>query len=140
MLAAIKRDTPKNKDTGKLKADLAALQAEKPQALRVPQLLLGDETPESLAWKLARQYPTVGVVSSEAGLIFGSHGMGRDSVMRNLGLLNILWDGGRLSIGRKSSESFTVRGARLTISLQVQEEILRSFIASITLVREAHHS
>jgi len=56
--------------------------------------------------------------------------------MRNLGLLNILWDGGRLSVGRKSSESFTVRGARLTISLQVQEEILRSFIEqSGTLAR-----
>lgn len=47
--------------------------------------------------------------------------------MRNLGLLNILWDGGELSVGRRTSESFTVRGARLTVALQVQEATLRSF-------------
>jgi putative DNA primase/helicase len=53
--------------------------------------------------------------------------MNRDSIMRNLSLLNILWDGGTLSIGRRTSESFTVRGARLTVALQVQEMTLRSF-------------
>ncbi|MCB2261488.1 MAG: DUF3987 domain-containing protein [Candidatus Thiosymbion ectosymbiont of Robbea hypermnestra] len=54
--------------------------------------------------------------------------MSKDSIMRNLSLLNTLWDGGELPIGRKSSESFTVRGTRLTISLQVQEAVLRNFI------------
>jgi putative DNA primase/helicase len=53
--------------------------------------------------------------------------MGKDSIMRNLALLNILWDGGTLTIGRKTSESFTMRGARLTVALQVQEATLRSF-------------
>jgi putative DNA primase/helicase len=53
--------------------------------------------------------------------------MGKDSVMRNLALLNILWDGGTHSVGRRTSESFTVRGARLTVALQVQEPTLRSF-------------
>lgn len=47
--------------------------------------------------------------------------------MRNLALLNILWDGGTHSVGRRSSESFTVKGARLTVALQVQEATLRSF-------------
>jgi hypothetical protein len=47
--------------------------------------------------------------------------------MRNLSLLNVLWDGGELSIGRRTSESFTVRGARLTVGLQIQEAALRSF-------------
>jgi putative DNA primase/helicase len=80
-----------------------------------------------LAWSLARHWPSAGVVSSEAGLIFGAHGMGKDSIMRNLGLLNILWDGGAHSIGRRTSESFTVKGARLTVGLQIQETTLRSF-------------
>jgi putative DNA primase/helicase len=53
--------------------------------------------------------------------------MGKDSVMRNLALLNILWDGGVLSVGRRTSDSFTVRGARLTMALQVQELTLRTF-------------
>jgi putative DNA primase/helicase len=77
----------------------------------VPRLILGDETPESLAWKLAKQWPSAGILSSEAGVVFGSHGMGKDSAMRNLSLLNVLWDGGTLSVGRRTSESFTVRGA-----------------------------
>jgi putative DNA primase/helicase len=53
--------------------------------------------------------------------------MGKDSVMRNLGLLNQLWDGTSLTIDRRSTESFTVRGARLTVALQVQEPTLREF-------------
>ena len=47
--------------------------------------------------------------------------------MRNLGLLNILWDGGAHSIGRRTSESFTVRGVRFTMAMQIQEATLRSF-------------
>jgi putative DNA primase/helicase len=54
--------------------------------------------------------------------------MGKESIMRNLSLFNVLWDGGALPIGRRTSESFTVRGARATLSLQVQEAALRNFI------------
>jgi putative DNA primase/helicase len=76
---------------------------------------------------LAKNWPSGGVVSAEAGIVFGAHGMGKDSVMRNLALLNVLWDGGNLTIDRRTTESFTVRGARLTVALQVQEATLRSF-------------
>jgi putative DNA primase/helicase len=68
-------------------------------------------------------------VSAEAGIVFGGHAMGKDSVMRNLAQLNQLWDGASLSIERRSTESFTVRGARLTMALQVQEPTLREFFA-----------
>jgi putative DNA primase/helicase len=44
-----------------------------------------------------------------------------------MGLLNVLWDGGSLSIGRRTSESFTVNGARLTVALQIQEATLKAF-------------
>lgn len=49
--------------------------------------------------------------------------------MRNLSLLNILWDGGTHSIGRRTSESFTVRGARLTMGLMIQEITLREYFS-----------
>lgn len=127
ILAAIKGAGKSGKATDKLRRDLAELQRDKPEPPRVPRLLLGDETPENLAWGLAKQWPSAGVVSAEAGLIFGAHGMGKDSVMRNLGLLNVLWDGGSHSVGRRTSESFTVKGARLTVALQIQEMTLRSF-------------
>lgn len=132
ILAAIKQAgkmaKPVNgKDIKALRAELAEHEHHKPEPPRVPRLLLGDETPENLAWRLATQWPSAGVVSAEAGIVFGAHGMGKDSVMRNLGLLNVLWDGGTHSVGRRTSDSFTVKGARLTVALQIQESTLRSF-------------
>ena len=56
--------------------------------------------------------------------------MGGDSVMRNLATLNQLWDGATLKTKRRSSESFNVRGARLTMALQVQEATIRAFFDS----------
>jgi len=86
-------------------------------------------TPENLAWRLATEWPSGGVVSAEAGIILGAHGMGKDSAMRNLALHNILWDGSSHEVGRRTSESFTLKGARLTLGLQIQEMALRGFIA-----------
>lgn len=106
---------------------LRELEHEKPCPPRVPRLLYTDATPEALAYGLARGWPAGGVVSAEAGAVFGAHGMGKDSVMRNLALLNVLWDGGSLTVDRRTAESFTVQGARLTVALQVQEATLRSF-------------
>ena len=110
--------------------DLHDLDNRKPIAPKVPRLIYGDATPEALQYALATQWPSGGVVSSEAGSVFGSHGMGRESVMRNLAALNQLWDGAELKTERRSSESFTVRGARLTMALQVQEATIRAFFAS----------
>jgi putative DNA primase/helicase len=136
ILAAIRNAGKAGKPTDKLKHDLEETQHNKPESPGIPRLLLGDETPENLAWSLAKHWPSSGVISSEAGLIFGSHGMGKESVMRNLALYNVLWDGGVHNVGRRTSESFTVRDARLTVGLQIQEITLREFIdKSGTLAR-----
>ena len=127
LMEKIKQLAKRGEATTSIENSLQELEHEKPEAPKVPKLLRGDETPENLAWVLAREWPSGGVVSSEAGVVFGAHGMGKDSIMRNLALLNILWDGGELSIGRRTTESFTVRGARLTMALQVQETTLRTF-------------
>lgn len=116
-----------NKPTAGMESALRDLEHDKPEPPRIPRLLYADATPEALAYGLAKQWPSGGVVSAEAGIVFGSHGMGKDSIMRNLGLLNQLWDGASLTIDRRSTESFTVRGARLTVALQVQEPTLREF-------------
>ena len=50
--------------------------------------------------------------------------------MRNLATLNQLWDGNPLRIDRRTSDSFSVQGARLTMALQVQESTLRAFFDS----------
>ncbi|WP_461584360.1 DUF3987 domain-containing protein [Tepidiphilus sp. HLB4] len=116
-----------SKDTKELEESLRKLGRIKPEAPRVPRYIYTDTTPEALAFELGKRWPTGGVISSEAGIVFGGHAMGRDSVMRNLALLNQLWDGAGLRIDRRSSESFEVNGARLTVWLQIQEQTLREF-------------
>jgi len=123
----IRRLAKTGKPAGDQEAELRDHEHDKPEPPRVPQLIYGDATPEALKWNLAKGWPSGGVVSSEAGLVFGAHGMGKDSVMRNLATLNQLWDGVDIATERRTSESFTVHGARLTIALQVQEATLRSF-------------
>jgi putative DNA primase/helicase len=118
------------KDVSKFKNDLRMLERDKPQPPRVPRLMYGDATPEALAHKLGTQYPSGGFMSAEAGTVLGSHGMGRESATRNLAQLNVLWDGGTLTIDRRTSDSFTVAGARLTIGLMVQEAALQDFLSS----------
>lgn len=125
----IRQLAKEQKSTAGMEGALRDLEHDKPEPPRIPRLLYADVTPEALAYGLAKQWPSGGVVSAEAGIVFGSHGMGRDSVMRNLGLLNQLWDGKSLTIDRRTTESFTVKGARLTVALQVQEPTLREFFA-----------
>lgn len=115
-------------DCGALTRELAEAEAERPLVLRVPRLIHADATPEALAWSLASGWPSGGVMSSEAGIVFGGHGMGRESVMRNLALLNALWEGTMHRVDRRASDCFTVEGARLTMGLATQPETVRQFI------------
>ncbi|RLA03885.1 MAG: hypothetical protein DRQ54_10230 [Gammaproteobacteria bacterium] len=115
------------KPTREQELELHDLEQEEPKSPRIPRLIYGDATPEALKWNLAKGWPSGGVVSSEAGSVFGAHGMGNDSVLRNLATLNQLWDGADIATERRTSESFTVSGARFTMALQVQPATLSSF-------------
>jgi hypothetical protein len=128
LLMAIRSAAKAGRSIEALRLELVAAENAKPEAPRVPRLLRMDDTPEKLAWVLAKEWPAAAVLSSEAAIVFGGHAMGKDSVMRNLALLNVLWDGGTFHIGRRTTESFTVKGARLTLALQIQEAVLRRFI------------
>ncbi len=123
----IRQSTKNGKPVKDLEVELNTLQNQKPNAPRIPKHVYADATPEALKWSLAKNWPSGGIVSSEAGIVFGAHGMNRESIMRNLATLNQLWDGDTITTERRSTESFTVHGARLTIALQVQEATLRSF-------------
>lgn len=129
ILAAIKKAGEKNEQTQEAQNRLAELEHAEPARPRFPRLLYGDVTPEALAFSLAKSWPCGGVVSSEGGSVLGAHGMGKDSVMRNLAMLNQLWEGRMDPIDRRTTESFSVKGARLTVALQVQDATLREFFS-----------
>jgi len=118
----------KDTEISKWEEKLREMENVKPSPPRVPRLIYNDTTPEALKWSMAKQWPVAGIVSSEAGTVFGSHGMGKGSIMRNLAIMNKLWDGTELITDRRASESFTVLNGRLSTVLQVQEDTLRTFL------------
>ena len=124
---AIKQAARSGKPTSEKEDELERLEADKPEAPRVPTLIYGDSTPEALAFNLAQGWPSGGVLSSEAGIVFGGHAMGRNSIMRNLSLLNSLWDGRGHKVHRRTADPFTMEGVRLTMGLAVQPNTVHAF-------------
>jgi putative DNA primase/helicase len=110
------------------RADLAQIEGEKPRDPRIPRLIYEDVTSEKLGKALATEWPSGGIFSSEGGAVLGGHSMGKDAIGRTLALLNKLWDGAPHIVDRATAPSFAVRGARMTISLQVQPHVLADFL------------
>ena len=123
----IRQLAKEGKPTETQESTLHDLEDCRPEPPRVPRLIYVDATPEALKWHLAKAWPTGGIVSSEGGLVLGGHAMGKDANMRHFATLNQLWDGKAIATERRTSESFTVRGARLSIALQVQAPTLHHF-------------
>lgn len=96
--------------------------SKEPQQQRNYKLIFSNTTPAKIALDLYENWPSAGLISDEAGSLF------RGAAMKDLGMLNQLWDGTTLSVDRVSSPSFKVRDARLTISLMVQGEILNQYL------------
>ncbi len=94
-----------------------------PKQQRQYRLMVSNITPEKLLSDLNENWPSVGLFSNEAGSLF------RSGAMRNLGMLNQLWDGAPLSVDRVSSPSFKVNNARLSVSLMVQGQVMENFLA-----------
>lgn len=116
------------KDTSVQEAALFAHHATRPVAPIIPRIVYGDATPEALTRGLAAEWPSGGVISSEGGAVFGGHAMGKESQMRNMAVLNELWDGKPIRIDRRASESYTAKGTRLTVAVQVQPATLSAFM------------
>ena len=94
-----------------------------PRRPRELKMLYTDMTPEGLLKGLHLKHRHAGLIAAEGGIVFNSR------AMQNLGLLNDLWDGRDVPVDRASSESFTVRDARLTISVMVQPDIIRKYLS-----------
>lgn len=128
LLEAIKRKRRDGQSTVDDEQALKALATEVPEPVKVPRLMYADATPEALSHALATGWPSAAVMSAEAGAVFGAHGMGYETILRNLALLNVLWDGGEIAVDRRSKSSFRLRDRRLTFGVMVQPEALRGFI------------
>lgn len=116
-------------DIEDIESKIKSLMCNKPKKPIVPRIMFTDTTPEALASTLACEHHSGAIISSEAGSVLGGHSMNQESIMRNLSLLNTLWDGGNFYNDRRSSEkNFVLQGARLTISISVQHETFIKFL------------
>ena len=114
----------KPQEAERLRAELAAHALQKPPEVIVPRLRYEDVNPQSLAFLLATGYPSAALWSDEGGMVTGSLGMGKDSLLGFLAALNRLWDGGAIRHDRKQAQSVHLEGRRLTVSLMVQPAVL----------------
>jgi putative DNA primase/helicase len=125
---ALKRDSEKGLPTQEIEQRINALYLEEPLAPRGTNFLLEDATPEGLIKLMDKGHPTSGLFSSEAGIVFGSHGMASDSAMRNMATLNKFWDGDAIRVTRSdTNKNVLLTGRRLTLSLAVQASTVRTF-------------
>lgn len=124
-------DLESENDIFNLEKLLLELDRQKPIPPKVPRLIYSDVTPESLKKNLAINWPSAGIISSEGGVVFGAHGMNKDSAMRNLATYNYGWDGKGIPTDRTTTESFNVEEVRLTMAIQVQQETLKEFTSRL---------
>jgi putative DNA primase/helicase len=124
--AAIKSAVRKtSEDAGKLRQRLLEHSLQKPAELIAPRLRYEDVNPQSLAFMLATGHPSAALWSDEGGMVTGSLGMGKESLLGFMAGLNRLWDGGEIHHDRKQAQSVHLEGRRLTVSLMVQPMVLR---------------
>ncbi|WP_198285075.1 DUF3987 domain-containing protein [Solidesulfovibrio carbinoliphilus] len=125
---ALKNAAKAGKPTDELRARMRCVESDRPQAPRIPRLFYSDVTIERLRAKLAEVWPSAGLVTAEGGIVFGAHAMNADNIMRTMGAINVLWDGGRLEVDRVTNGDLVVESARLTVSLFVQPDVIQTFM------------
>ena len=117
-------------EVASLQHDLEILERDAPREPIVPRLFYEDVSPEALAERMAFGWPSASLWSDEAGLVVGGRGMGDDSLMRYLALLNRFWDGLPFERDRTVAKSFIVRGRRFSSSLMMQPTVMSKLLSS----------
>ena len=121
--------TAKAEQAERLNREFAVLQqklqdhlSNEPPRQRNCKLIINNVTPQKIALNFHENWPSACLISDEAGSLF------RGEAMRDLGMLNQLWDGATLTVDRGSSPSFKLKDVRLTISLMVQGKVLLNYL------------
>lgn len=108
--------------TTEAKNRLASIDEGKPEKPRKTKIVYNDTTAAALQHGLAEDSTSVALWTDEGGTVLGGRGVD------NLPLLNSLWSSGSADVARRTSESFTVDGARMTLSVMTQRIVLEKFL------------
>lgn len=96
--------------------------SQQPQRPKKFKMLYEDTTSEALFYGLYQDINTAGMITSEGG------GVLRGAAFNDLSKQNSLWSGDPIHVSRISRESFTVEGARLTVSMMVQSSVFNKYM------------
>ncbi|MGR7259113.1 YfjI family protein [Klebsiella aerogenes] len=121
--SVLKKQTKHQQPLEEIKERIRAHRSDRPEEPAREQLLGSDITPAALQFQLYQGGGSMALHSAEGDIILGGQ------AIQNLGMLNDLWDGAPFTVTRRSSESFTVHGARLSASLMVQDAPLRKYFS-----------
>lgn len=119
-------------DTFDIVNELHELDKDQPQKPRACKLIYSDTTPSALAYSMYQNVPMAYLLSDEGGASINGH------AFRDFNLLNSIWSGSEVAIDRKASESFTLRNARLSVTMMIQPEVFKRFMQKRG--KEAHES
>lgn len=121
--SVLNKKTRNKQPREEIKGLIRAHQENRPVEPARVQLLGSDITPAALQYQLHKGGGSMALHSAEGDIILGGQ------AIQNLGMLNDLWDGAPFTVSRRTSESFTVHGARLSASLMVQDAPLRKYFS-----------
>ncbi|HDM8170177.1 TPA: DUF3987 domain-containing protein [Vibrio harveyi] len=93
-----------------------------PQKPTLASLSFEDSTIEALLNGLSEHIPNAYLGSSEGGVLLNSR------VMSHTASLNAMWSGDEVTVNRKTSGTFTLEQARLTINIMTQWSALERFL------------
>jgi hypothetical protein len=119
--AAAKQGAAKTKGEGLARALQDIGRA--PDAPLKPTLIAGDFTAEGLTKLLRDGRPSIGAFTDEAGLVFGGHGMQKETVTRTAATLSKAWDRGEFDRIRAAEGATKLYGRRLALHLLAQPVI-----------------
>lgn len=105
-----------------------------PQPPLNPSLIASDFTAEGLAKLLLDGHPSIGAFTDEGGLVFGGHGMTKETVTRTAATLSKLWDRGELDRVRSLDGAVKMFGKRLALHLLVQPVVAERALANEVLI------
>lgn len=115
---AAKADAKKKKGEG-LRDALRAIGPAPPAPL-LPRVTVADFTAEGIFKLMQASRPALGAFTDEAALVFGGHGMSKETVTRTAGTLCKLWDRGEMDRVRAGDGAVKLHGRRFALHLLAQ--------------------
>lgn len=122
-----------SKQQGEGLASLLAAIGPAPPAPLQPKVTIADFTAEGITKLLMVGRPSIGAFTDEAALVFGGHGMTKETVARTAATMCKLWDRGCVDRVRAGEGATKLYGRRLALHLLAQPVIAERALADDVL-------